>query len=76
MGATFGQGRFVSSPVTPGFDFPDGTFSTSGGHFGPNLILENTTALTPEVPGIVMVVPMLLAVGGMALYKRKKNARA
>lgn len=74
-GLTFVRGRFVTlGSETAGFDFPDNTFSTSGGHFGPNLVFGNAPALTPEVPGIVMVVPMLLAVGGMALYKRKKQA--
>ncbi len=35
----------------------------------------NSTALTPEVPAGVQAIPVLLAVGGMALYqRRKKNA--
>ncbi len=34
-----------------------------------------TTALTPEMPAGVQAIPVLLAVGGMALYqRRKKNA--
>lgn len=33
-----------------------------------------TTPVTPEVPGIVMVAPVLLAVGGMGILKRRKRA--
>ncbi|MGC4043421.1 MAG: prepilin-type N-terminal cleavage/methylation domain-containing protein [Armatimonas sp.] len=33
----------------------------------------NVTALTPEVPAGVQVIPVLLAVVGMALYQRKKR---
>lgn len=33
-----------------------------------------TASLTPEVPAGVQVIPVLLAVGGMALYQRKKKA--
>lgn len=34
----------------------------------------NAVALTPEMPAGVQAIPMLLAVGGMALYQRKKKA--
>ncbi|MGC4043419.1 MAG: choice-of-anchor R domain-containing protein [Armatimonas sp.] len=33
-----------------------------------------TTNLTPEVPAGVQAIPVLLAVGGMALYQRKKKS--
>lgn len=40
----------------------------------PPLSLGPPTALTPEMPAGVQAIPVLLAVGGMALYQRKKKA--
>lgn len=63
MGASFQSngGAWTSSTVNPAPAFRiNGTL--------------NSTALTPEVPAGVQAIPVLLAVGGMALYQRKKKA--
>lgn len=46
------------------------------GYYSSTLTLnsKNMTALTPELPSGVQAIPVLLAVGGMALYQRKKKA--
>jgi hypothetical protein len=50
-------------------------FGQSHGPGNPTtLTLRQSPNLTPEVPGIVQVIPVLLAVGAMALYKRRKTA--
>jgi hypothetical protein len=76
-GLTYNGWRFVSNGnVTSGFDFPDADFPNIG-VFGPNLKFgQGPSNLTPEMPAAVQVIPVLLAVGGMLLYKRRKAAQS
>jgi hypothetical protein len=65
----FVQGRFVQS-LTPGFDFPNATFSTSGGHFGANLLL---TAV-PEPTTWALIGLVTLGTGTYAWRKKRRQA--
>ena len=70
-GLTFVQGRFVNN-TTPGFDFPDATFSTSGGHFGPDLLL---TAV-PEPTTWALIGIGLIGSGAYAWRKKRLAIKA
>lgn len=62
----FVQGRFTTNP-TAGFDFPDATFPTSGGHFGPNLLLGSAV---PEPASLALVAMGCLGVGYWFVRRR------
>ena len=53
----------------------DTVFADHLGYYSSTLTLNpGGTALTPEMPAGVQAIPVLLAVGGMVLYQRKKKA--
>jgi hypothetical protein len=62
---TFVQGRFTSNP-TAAFDFPDATFPTSGGHFGPDALF----AAVPEPASLALVGAGFLGVGYWFVRRR------
>jgi hypothetical protein len=69
---SIGQGGFASKNVFTGgnwltFQGATPTFRVNGRPSGP-------TNLTPEVPGSVQMGAVLLALGAVALYKRRKQA--
>ena len=66
---TFLNGRFVATQ-TAAFDFPDDSFSTTGGHFGPNFQLASATV--PEPSSLA-----LIALGGgvLALVRRRRQTK-
>lgn len=68
-----------SSVASNGFSTQQngGAWTDSPGGTSPTFRVNGTTvrtALTPEMPAGVQAIPVLLAVGGMALYQRKKKA--
>jgi len=73
-GLAFVQGRFVSTP-TSGFDFPDSTFATTGGHFGPNLLLTDSISSVPEPASFTLLALGALGVAGYSWRWRLKASR-
>jgi hypothetical protein len=70
-GLTFVGGRFTSAPG-PGLDFPDLSFTTSGGHFGPNLLF-GPAAIVPEPSTFILAGLGGLSLAGLARHRRRKS---
>lgn len=71
-GVTFTSGRFTS-PTTPAFDFPNATFPTSGGHFGPNAMF-GTVAAVPEPGSLTLVGLGAFGLIANAIRRRRQQA--
>lgn len=61
--------RIVVDDTDNDSNFPDANIGYDTFRFGG----QQAVALTPELPAGVQAIPVLLAVGGMALYKRRKQ---
>jgi hypothetical protein len=71
-GISFVELRFATIP-TVGLDFPNATFSTSVGHFGPNFSVAAAVDPSP-VPEPATMTMLGIGLGGMALRRFRRKA--